>query len=236
MNRFLIWFGALWFLVGASFAAGGIYLLANEHAFESDAQSTTGIVLTKEVNRSRNRRGNTSTSYSVRYRFTTPDDGTLEGKSDVPYDEWTKLVERQPIEIEYLPSDPSANRLRGTNRRTLALIFTGMGSAFAIAGAVIMMAGIRAARRYRHLRETGELTEGVVTDVRAARLRVNGRQQARVHYEFRDYQGGTHAGQSAYMPLDDAMRWQQGERIRVRYDRDRPQISALGESEPHTSA
>jgi hypothetical protein len=166
----------------------------------------------------------------VRYRFTAPADVVVEGTSDVPYDRWTELVERQPVEIAYLPADPGSNRLRGTRRTFMAAMFTGLGGAFAIAGAVIAFFGIRGARRQRRLHETGLMTDAVVTDVRAARLRVNGRQQGRVHYEFRDYQGGLHTGESSYMSLEDALQWKQGDRIRIRYDRDRPQRSVLEET------
>jgi hypothetical protein len=166
----------------------------------------------------------------VRYRFTAPGENVLEGSSDVPYERWTELAERQPVEIAYLPSDPSRNRLRDTNRTTLGAVFTGVGGALAIAGAVIVGFGIRNRRRHRRLHETGLVADALVTDVRSAQLRVNGRQQGRVHYEFRDAMGALQSGKTAYMSLDEAMRWKQGDRIRIRYDREQPRHSILEET------
>jgi len=231
MNRFLLMFGGLWFIVGLPLAIGGVYVFAADQQFERDAQVATGTILTKDITRRRNNNGRgTSTSYSVRYRFVAPDNVLVEGTSDVPYSRWTELAERQPVEIAYLPSDPGNNRLRGTRRTFMAAMFTGLGGAFAVAGAVIALIGMRGTRRQRRLHETGLMTDAVVTDVHATRLTVNGRRQGRVHYEFRDYQGGLHSGKSTYMSLDDAMRWKQGDRIRIRYDRDQPQHSVLEEA------
>jgi hypothetical protein len=225
MNRFLLLFGGIWFLVGLPFAVVGVYVWTAEREFERDARVARGIVLSKDINRSRNNNGSTSTSYSVRYRFTPPGGRALEGASGVDRDDWNQLSEREPIDIAYLPSDPSNNRVRGTRKMVLAWIFTGLGSLFTVAGAVILAFGLRGSARHKRLRATGMTADAVVTRVLPANVRVNKRQQARVLFEFRDDRGGTHAGKSSLMPIDEAMAWKAGDGITIRYDRDRPKDS-----------
>ncbi len=153
MNRFLLLFGGIWFVVGLPFAIIGVYVWTAEREFEREARVATGIVLSKDIRRSRHNDGATSTSYSVRYRFTPRAGRTLEGASSVDSDAWDRLAEREPIEIAYLPSDPSENRVRGTRKMALAWIFTGLGSLFTIAGGVILAFGIRGSVRHKRLRE-----------------------------------------------------------------------------------
>jgi hypothetical protein len=230
MNRFLLLFGGIWFVVGLPFAVIGIYVWTAEREFEREARVATGIVVSKDINHSRNKDGSTSTSYSVRYRFTPRGGRTLEGESGVDRDGWNRFAEREPIEIAYLPSDPSNNRVRGTSKMVLAWIFTGLGGLFTVAGAVILGFGIRSSVRDRRLRDTGMTAEAVVTRVKATTVKINKRRQARVFFEFRDDRGQTRTGRSAHLPIDDAMAWKPGDRITIRYDRDRPQ-HALWEPE-----
>lgn len=225
MNRFLLLFGGIWFLVGLPFTVIGIYVWTAEREFDRDARVATGVVLSKDVNHSRNKDGSTSTSYSVRYRFTPRGGRSLEGESGVDRDGWNRLAEREPIEIAYLPSDPSNNRVRGIRKMVLAWIFTGLGSLFTVAGGVILAFGIRGSVRHRRLRANGLTADAVVTRVQASNVRVNRRRQARVCYEFRDDRGQPHTGKSHHMPINEATAWKAGDRITIRYDRDRPRHS-----------
>ena len=132
---------------------------------------------------------------------------------------------REPVEIAYLPRDPSNNRVRGESKMLLAWIFGGLGSLFAIAGGVIFGIGVRGSLRGRRIRETGMTAEAVITRVKMTNVRINRRRQARVVYEFRDDRGEKRTGKGPYMPLDEAERWKSGDRITIKYDRDRPQRS-----------
>lgn len=225
MNRFLLLFGGIWLLVGLPFATVGIVVFSNERAFERDAQIARGIVLSKDVNRSRDSDGSTSTSYSVRYRFTPRGGRETEGSGRVDRDVWNALVEREPVRIAYLPSDPENNRVAGESKMLLAWIFGGLGSLFTIAGGVIFGFGIRGTLRDRRLREGGMTTEAVVTRVQMTNLRVNRRRQARVVYEFHDERGQTRTGKSRHIPVNEATAWKPGDRITIRYDREHPQHS-----------
>ena len=225
MNRFLMLFGGIWLLVGLPFAIAGIVLLRAERNFEREAQAATGIVLSKEIDRHRDSDGSTRTRYSVRYRFTAPDGQVREGSTQLDRERWQTLAEREPIEIAYRASDPSTHRVHGTSRMMLAVLFAALGGLFTIAGAVILSFGLRGRRRRRRLHETGMRAEGIVTRVKTTALKINRRPQARVQYEFRDDRGELRRGQSDYMPMDAAMEWKPGDRMTIRYDRQRPQDS-----------
>lgn len=225
MNRFLLLFGGIWLLVGLPFAIAGIVLFRAEQHFAREARSATGIVLSKDIDRNRESDGSTKTRYSVRYRFTAPDGQVREGSTQLDRAQWQTLAEREPIEIAYAASDPSNHRVHGTSRTLLAIIFGGLGGAFTIAGAVIFSFGLRGSRRRRRLHETGMTADGAVTGVKATKVKINRQAQGRVLYEFRDDRGELRRGQSDYMPIDTAMEWKAGDRITIRYDRQRPQDS-----------
>jgi hypothetical protein len=232
MNRFLLLFGGIWLLVGLPFAITGVVLLRAERNFAREVRTATGIVLTKEVDRDRDSDGSTRTRHSVRYRFTGPDGQVREGRAQIDRERWETLAEREPVEIAYAASDPSKHRVHGTSNMLLAIIFGTLGGAFSIAGAVIFSFGLRGSRRRRRLHETGMSAEGVVTRIKATKVRINRQAQARVKYEFRDDRGALRRGQSDYMPIGTAMEWKTGDRITIRYDRHRPQDS-IWEPPPH---
>jgi hypothetical protein len=225
MNRFLLLFGGIWLLVGLPFAITGIVLFRAEQHFAREARTATGIVLSRDIDRNRESDGSTKTRYSVRYRFTAPDGQVREGSTQLDRAQWQTLAEREPIEIAYAASDPSNHRVHGTSRTLLAIIFGGLGGAFTIAGAVIFSFGLRGSRRRRRLHETGMTADGAVTGVKATKVKINRQAQGRVLYEFRDDRGELRRSQSDYMPIDTAMEWKAGDRITIRYDRQRPQDS-----------
>jgi hypothetical protein len=222
VSGFLSLFSGIWMIVGLTFLIAGIYMFTADRRFAREAQVTNGTVLSKDVHQKRDRGGDTSRTYSVRYRFTAPDGAALEGESDVDYERWRALVERAPVRIAFLPSKPSTNRVEGTSRLWMTVMFTLMGGLFAIAGAVIGASGIRSGRRAKRLRESGLIAEATVTAVEPTRMTINGRRQGRVAFEFRDYQGRVQTGRTGYLPLDEAMRWKAGDRVAIRYNRDRP--------------
>lgn len=77
--------------MGLPFAIVAVFVYRTERAFERDGQIARRIVLAKEVNRSRSNNGSTP----------------IEGTSTVDSDAWDDLVEREPVQVAYLPSDPS---------------------------------------------------------------------------------------------------------------------------------
>jgi hypothetical protein len=181
MSGFLRLFGGIWLLGGLPFLIAGIYMFTADRRFASEAQVARGTVVAKEVHQRRDSDGDTSTSYAVRYRFRAPDGTTLDGSSDVAYERWRGLVERGPVGVAYLPSNPSTNRVEGTSRLWMTVLFTLMGGFFAAAGAVILSYGIRGRRRETRLRETGLTAEATVVDVQPTRMTINGRRQGGTH-------------------------------------------------------
>lgn len=224
MNKFLLMFGGIWLLVGVPFLIVGVVVLRSDRAFARNARVTRGIVLSMDLGNSGGT-GGRSTKYVVRYRFTAPDGRVLEGREPVGRDRWLALAEREPIEIAYDPADPTRHRPAGTSDTVLGAIFAGLGGCFTIAGGLIFGIGVRGARRAARVRKAGMTAEAIVKHVRSTGVTINRRKQARVEYEFRDERGETRTGLSAYLPIDDATRWKPGDRITIKYDRDRPTVS-----------
>ena len=103
----------------------------------------------------------------------------------------------------------------------MLLIFTFVGSLLSIVGGTIVTVALRNARTRLRLLTAGVRAPATVAEVKAMNLRVNGRTQWRLKYEYRDYQGRPHR-QSMYLDADEAMRWKPGDTGDVLFDRDRP--------------
>jgi hypothetical protein len=149
----------------------------------------------------------------------------MEGDTTVDDDVWNRLVEREPVDVAYMPGDPANNRLRGESKWVLAWIFGGLGGLFTIAGGVIFGNGVRGSLRNRRVREAGTTALAVVTRVQMTNVRINRRRQARIVYEFRDDRGKPRTGKGPYMPVEQAGQWEAGDQITIKYDRERPQHS-----------
>jgi hypothetical protein len=130
------------------------------------------VVLTKDIGRSGDR-----TVRSVTYRFTTADDRTIDGTSDVGEAIWSSLTERGPVRIAYLPNRPSVNRVVGSSTLTLVLIFSFVGGLLSIAGGTIATVALRKARVRKRLLTAGVRASATIAEVKAMNLRVNGRAQ-----------------------------------------------------------
>jgi hypothetical protein len=173
------------------------------------------MVLTKEIGQSGD-----NVIRSVTYRFSA-DGRTIEGKSEVQESIWTSLTERGPVPIAYLPNRPSVNRVVGSSKRTLLLIFSFAGTLLSIAGGTIVTIALRNARTRRRLLTAGVRAPATVAEVTAMNLRVNGRTQWRLKYDYRDSQSRAHQ-RSMYLDADEAQRWKPGDTGDVLFDPDRP--------------
>ena len=70
--------------------------------FAGEARSIDGIVLTKEIRRSGSGRSRSSETkhYEATYRFTV-DSQTIEGRDELRQEAWSRLIEREPVEVLY---------------------------------------------------------------------------------------------------------------------------------------
>ena len=193
---------------------------------------TTGIVLSKEsaeVTRRRRSGGRsrrvTSTEYYVEYRFVTTEGQELRGRREIDESLWQPLEEGKPLQIAYLPSDPGNNRIAGDDNWMLSFAFTLMGLVLGAVGSAIVLKARASERAAARLREHGVRAGAVIKSVKDSSIKINKQPQARVVYEYRDYQGHTHEGRSRLLPRGEASAWQSGQPISIKYDPEKPSHS-----------
>ncbi len=214
--NFWVFFGSIFLLVGLPFVLLAGYFFAQERQLATTGRVVGAMVLTKDIGRSGN-----NTNRSVTYRFIDADGRTIEGRSEVGEPLWSSLTERGPVSVAYLPNRPSVNRVVGTSKRTLLLIFSFVGGFLSLAGGTIATVALRNARTRRRLLTAGVRAPATVAEVKAMNLRVNGRTQWRLKYEYRDYQSRPHS-HSMYLDADEARRWKPGDTGDVLFDPDSP--------------
>ena len=213
---FGFWFGGISLLVGVPwFVVNGVIPFHADWRFAREGRSTQGMVLTKEIRRSGNTRSETL-HYEVTYRFAVSGE-TIEGRDELSLEDWERVIEREPADVLYRVGNSSSNRLAG-NRPWIKKTFFGfLGLVFAVLGTTVFVRAVRNARLEWHLRQHGVNTHGTVTELRDQNLKLNGAQQWRLHYEYRDFQGHRHV-KTFDLPQDEAQRWKPGDVGGVLYD------------------
>jgi uncharacterized protein DUF3592 len=214
--NFWVFFGSIWLLVGLPFVLLAGYFIIQERQLATTGRVVDAIVLTRDISRSGD-----SVHRSVRYRLTTAEGETFEGKSEVGESIWSSLTERGPVRVAYLPNRPSVNRVVGSSQLTMLLIFSFVGGLLSIAGGTIVTVAVRKARLRSRLLTDGVRAPATVAEVTAMNLRVNGRPQWKLKYEYRDHQSRSHL-RSMYLDVEEASRWNAGDVGDVLFDPNRP--------------
>ena len=215
-GKFWIFFGSIWLLVGLPFVLLAGYFIIQERRLATTGHVVDAVVLTKDISRS----GDT-VHRSVRYRFTAADGETIQGKSEVRESVWSPLTERGPVRVAYLPNRPSVNRVVGSSELTMLLIFSFVGCLLSIAGGTTVTVAVRRARLRTRLLTDGVRAPATVAEVTAMNLRVNGRPQWKLKYEYRDHHSRSHF-RSMYLDAEEASRWNAGDIGEVLFDPNRP--------------
>ncbi len=230
-KNFWLWFGGIWLFVGAPFLVIGLYIGAQNISvnkrLDTEGRSVEGMVLTKEIrssSSSHSRRSSSVPTYNVTFRFVTPS-GLITGNAEVNVDVWENLVEREPIQVTYLPDDPQHYRIEGQSSGwVLPIIFSVLGGVFTFVGGFLFFRGLGRLRTKARLQREGITTTATVSDVQASYIRVNDVNQCAVLYHYQDDRGRSHTGKEYFSP-EEAGRWKQGDQVTIRYDRRRPQHS-----------
>jgi len=229
-KNFWLWFGGIWLFCGAPFLLIGLYLGAQQVTISkrlaAEGRTAEGIVLTKAItsSSSTSSRGNNTPTYKITFRFLTPG-GSVTGGSEVTAEAWDSLVERELIQITYLPDAPQHYRIEGqTSGWWIPASFTVMGGIFTSVGGFILLRARSRLQIQQRLQREGIATTATVSEVRAAKMRINGVQQLAVHYQYQDERGRSYTGTETFPP-QEADRWKAGDRVTIRYDRRRPNRS-----------
>lgn len=229
-KNFWLWFGGIWLLVGAPFLVIGLYIGAQNISvnkrLDAEGKTVEGIVLTKAItsSSSSSSRGSSTPTYKVTFKFVTPG-GLVTGDTEVTRETWDTLVEREPIQVMYLPDAPQHHRVEGqASGWLLPVIFTVMGGIFTSLGGFILLRARNRLQIRERVQRDGITTTATVSDVQASYIRINGVNQCVVLYHYQDDRGRSHTGKEYFSP-EEAGRWKQGDQVTIRYDRRRPQYS-----------
>lgn len=225
--NFWLLFGGLWLAVGALFAvigAGNLWRNATlDERLARDGVRVSGQVLAKSLRSGQNR----ETTFHAEYRYTAADGRVTERTAEVDGKTWDALVEGEAIALTYVRDAPDQHRLAGQSgaQQALGLIFAGVGTLFAAAGALILWHFFARRRLEERLQRDGLRASAEVLEVLPTNFRVNRQPQWAIRYQYRDRLGATHLGRTPPMPQEAARRWNAGDRGEVRFDVDQPQRS-----------
>lgn len=138
---------------------------------------------------------------------------------------WERLREMEPVQVQFVASNPSINRVAGESSEASQYVFPAIGLVAALIGAVLAGRGLSSARTKARIWSQGTSADATVAAVEETNVKVNRRPMWVVRYQYRDHAGHTHDGTSEYMAADKANTWKKGDSIRVRFDPEKPSTS-----------
>lgn len=117
----------------------GIYSLKEEKRFDAEGITAPAVITSKRVQEKRHRdretkREKITTTYYLTYAFTTDQGKKMETENSVSQSRWEKSTEKDNIQVQYLPTDPSKSRIAGESNRVKTLIFTGISGVGGLIG------------------------------------------------------------------------------------------------------
>jgi len=219
--QYYLLFGVMLLVLGAGALVFGIFSAFSESSFASGAETTQAMVVDKAIeNRGDDR------DHDIVYTFTPPGGAEVTRRQSIGREEWEQLQPGDTIDIQYLPDDPTRNRLAGTGGVVAPIITAVFGAVALPAGVVLTLFAVRRMRRHRRLLGEGIAVEATVIGVEATNVRVHQQQQWAVVYRYTDRTGAEHTGRSDPMPMQSATEWQPGSTGLVRYAAERPEENA----------
>jgi hypothetical protein len=143
------WVRGLLLVAGLVMLAFGGSELYRDWRFAQEGRAVRGSVVDKHVRTSTSRspgsgRRSRTQHYEVTYRFTV-DGGTFEGQGELGADQWRQLTAGAAVDVVYLSSAPTSNRLAGSNAWMLGTILVVLGVVFTSIGTFWFIRATRAA-------------------------------------------------------------------------------------------
>ena len=199
-----------------------VYSLGRDEGAQLERLARDGAVAEARVTGRRALQGR-GTTYRLTAVFVVGE-RTFEASETVPAARFAATAVGAPVEVTYLPADPSTNRIDRVDAARVAR----QHGAF-VAGALALLAAFgfvalvfeRHVRRALALLRDGAATAGTITTPARAR-----RGAAAAHYVFRTPDGTEHSGRSRFREAT-APALAPGDAATVLFDRRRPTRSAL---------
>jgi len=135
-KNFWFWFGGIWLAVGLVFltvaVAVGIDRANRNELLAAEGVTTIGTVITKSISSDRNRQP----VYRVTFDFETRRGDTMRASAALAAEAWDALVEREAIDVTYVPERPEIHRVPGESAAATFISFV-----FGLVGAVLSAIG-----------------------------------------------------------------------------------------------
>ena len=227
--------GAIFLLTGIGTAFLARFLISAEKRYEREGRTVQASVTSKDTyttrstsGTGRHRRTRTRTHYRVAYTFRTDDGTSHSGRGNVSHSLWSSLAPGKPIEVQYLPDNPSKNRPAAAKQGRTVWFVVLFPLTFGGAGLVMLAIVGRRARKHGTLLTQGNLTRGTVEEKTLRRdIRINNRSPYAISYRFESADGGTHTGKDLVLDEATAATLEPGEPVGVLYLPTRPDQCTL---------
>lgn len=153
-----VWFGLPFLLAGLLAAGIGFSLHQDEQRYGREGVSVSGVVIETIYEPGTDDDG---PSYSIRYEFVDPATGTRHGgESSVNEDEFYASDAGDPIEVTYLPVEPTKSRIGSPEPQLLVpLAVMGMGVIFSALGGGLLVLALAIRRRPSPSAESGKIAQ-----------------------------------------------------------------------------
>ena len=227
-SKFFLFFGLPWIFFGLIFIPLAIQEFNTNQKFNAESRKANAILISKrQETRWNSSEKRNDIYYYLKYKFKPTNAAEITNEVSTFEDEWNKYQEGGAIEIEYLPQDPSSNRVAGSGDNVGAYLMAGFGSIMLLIGSLFSGIDIKKRLVERSIRKNGIETTGTVTSVRTGSLKVNNVSQMIVSYTFKDRIGRSYSGQTGHIKPRYTKGITNGSMCKVYYDKDDPSKNLL---------
>lgn len=225
-GSYFLFFGLAWLLFSIPFIATGYFMIQSESAYENSSKKTSGLLISKFERDSRSNK-QTTRSYYFRYKFTDDRGQEIEGEDNVGSEIFGNAVEGRSVPVQYIPgSSREKNRvIDGSSDSIAGYLFIGFGVLELFVGAAFLVPALLRLAAINALEQKGTTTEGEITTVGPGTVSFGGVRQWQLKYKFKDSKGNSYEGRSEHFPPQNGQDLKKGDKVKVRYDKDRPTVN-----------
>lgn len=191
----VFWIGLVLAAFGAVMLVIGLWGLQRDSGPGLTERRAAALVSAKEIRRVDDGEGAARRAFFATLEFATAEGEPVRIERELPFPDWRELGEE--TEVAYAADAPERARPILRRPQTGAWVATGLiGALQALVGAGLLGWAGANARRMRRLAREGEMVAATVREIKRVAVRVNNRPQYRLVYEYQDWRGRTHLGQS----------------------------------------
>lgn len=226
-SKIFLVIGLIFGLISIPMGMFGYQTLQTENRYASESKQIDGTLITKRISESRDSDNKRSYTYYVTLKYDNEAGQSNETEDSISKESWKNLEPGNVVRMEYLPGQADSYRLLDPKRNgaIAGYLLMGMGAVFFAIGAGMLYVFIRSYTRISYLIKHGTLADGTVITVAPGSLSINNVKQWRIQYEYPDTRGKVHRAWSEHRPPEEVMHLQPGEKGRVLFNRNKPEVS-----------